>query len=199
MTVLRRLFGASREDLWRQLSKDIDGTYIPPTFWRGGKVQADHGEWTITLDSYSNGKLFFTRLRAPYVNPDGFRFTVYERSIFSDIAKHLGMQDVAIGNSKFDDRYIVKGSDERKLKRLFRNARIRDLVTQSPDIHFSVRDDDGWFAKPFPPKTDQLYLEMLGLVKDTERLRLLFDLFGETLDELCRMGSAYEGDAGAEH
>ena len=29
-------------------------------------------------------------------------------------------------------------------------------------------------------------------VKDKERLRLLFDLFAETLDELCRMGSAYK-------
>jgi hypothetical protein len=27
---------------------------------------------------------------------------------------------------------------------------------------------------------------------DAERLKLLFDLFAETLDRLCRIGSAYE-------
>jgi hypothetical protein len=27
-------------------------------------------------------------------------------------------------------------------------------------------------------------------IKDKEHLRLLFDLFAETLDELCRMGTA---------
>jgi hypothetical protein len=32
----------------------------------------------------------------------------------------------------------------------------------------------------------------LVLLKDVERLKLLFELFSETLDQLCRIGSAYE-------
>lgn len=31
-----------------------------------------------------------------------------------------------------------------------------------------------------------------GVIKDVERLKRLFELFAETLDELCRMGSAYQ-------
>jgi hypothetical protein len=35
-----------------------------------------------------------------------------------------------------------------------------------------------------------------GVIKDVERLKHLYDLFGETLDELCRIGSAYQSDPG---
>jgi len=31
-----------------------------------------------------------------------------------------------------------------------------------------------------------------GVIKDVERLKQLFELFAETLDHLCRIGSAYE-------
>jgi len=30
----------------------------------------------------------------------------------------------------------------------------------------------------------------VGVIKDVERLKLLYELFSETLDELCRIGSA---------
>jgi hypothetical protein len=32
----------------------------------------------------------------------------------------------------------------------------------------------------------------VGIVKDVERLKLLYELFAETLDQLCRVGSANE-------
>jgi hypothetical protein len=35
-----------------------------------------------------------------------------------------------------------------------------------------------------------------GVIKNVDRLKLLYDLFSETLDELCRMGAAYEKNPG---
>jgi hypothetical protein len=42
----------------------------------------------------------------------------------------------------------------------------------------------------FPDGVDELYFQVVGVIKDVERLKLLYELFSETLDELCRMGSA---------
>ena len=71
---------------------------------QGGKAQAVHDQWTVTLDTYvvSTGKTsaIYTRMRAPYVNPDGFRFKIYRKSIFTGIGKALGMQDVDIGDGE---------------------------------------------------------------------------------------------------
>ena len=39
---------------------------------------------------------------------------------------------------------------------------------------------------------DELHFKTVGVIKDVERLKLLYELFAETLDQLCRMGAAYK-------
>lgn len=194
MGLVRKLFGPSREEIWRQLSTEIGGRYVEGTFWKGEKVEARHDEWTVTLDTMvvSTGKvvIVYTRIRAPYINQDGFRFKIYRKSVLSGVGKALGMQDVEVGDPVFDDHFIVKGNDEAKLRELFSRPRIRELIEQQPDIHFGVKDDEGWFGPTFPENVDKLEFLVTGIIKDVARLKLLYELFAETLEELCRIGSA---------
>ena len=194
MGALRRLFGPSKEAIWRQLSAEIDARYVRGTLWEGDSVQATHGEWTVTLDTYrvstNNTVMWFTRMRAPFVNPDGFRFSVYRQSPVGDVAKWFGMQDVQVGHEPFDRDFIIKGNDETQLGKLFSNPRVRELIARQPDIRFAVKDDEGWFGARFPEGVDELHFTVPGVIKDVERLKLLYELFGETLDQLSRIGSA---------
>ena len=48
----------------------------------------------------------------------------------------------------------------------------------------------------FPQQTDELCFTALGVIKDVDRLKRLYDLFAETLHTLCHIGSAYEDDPG---
>ena len=185
------IFGPSREEIWRQLSEEVGGRY-EDRFWRSDRVEVSHGPWTLTLDTYAFSNVVYTRMRAPYVNADGFRFTVYRQGIFSEIGKWLGMQDIELGNPEFDDRFIIKGNNEAKLRALFASARLRELIAAQPEIHFAVQDTDGWFGPMFPEGVDELSFRVLGVIKDLERLKRLYDLFAETLDQLYRIGSAGE-------
>jgi len=194
----RGLFGPSREEIWRKLSEDLHARYVEGGFWTGDRVEATHGEWTITLDTHAvttgQTTIRYTRMRAPYVNPDGFRFTVYREGQFSEIAKWFGMQDAEVGYEPFDRDFIIKGTDGYKLRQLFSNDRIRELLTRQPNVHFCVRDDEGLFGPKFPDGVDELRFTVTGVMKDPELLKQLYDLFAETLDQLCRIGSAYAGD-----
>jgi hypothetical protein len=198
MSFLRDLFGPSRDEIWQQFAAAVDGQFSEGGFFGKGKVEAAHGQWLVTLDTYtvSTGKssITYTRIRAPYVNPDGFQFTVYRRGLFSNIGKWLGLQDVTVGYPQFDDDFIIKGNDETKLRQFFADERLRDLISAQPQIYFGVKDDENtfWGGRNFPPDVDELYFEVTGVIKDMDRLKLLFDLFAETLDQLCRMGSAYD-------
>ena len=202
MSILRDLFGPSRDEIWQQFAAAVGGNMTEGGFWGRSKVEAAHGQWIITLDTYtvSTGKssVTYTRMRAPYVNPEGFQFTVYRRGIFSDIGKWLGMQDVEVGDPQFDQDFIIKGNDEAKVRRLFADAKLRELISAQPTIHFCVKDDEDrfWGGRNFPPDVDELYFRVTGVIKDVDRLKLLYDLFSETLDELCRMGAAYEKTPG---
>jgi hypothetical protein len=193
---LRKMFGPSKEEIWRQLSDEIGGTYVDGGMWKGDKVQARHGEWIVTLDTYtvSTGKshVTYTRMRAPYVNPDGFRFTIYRKGLFTGIAKLLGMQDVEIGLEQFDADFVLKTTDEGRLRSLLSSDRLRELINGQKSIYLAVKDNEGRFGPDFPENVDELYFQVNGVIKDLDRLKAVYDLFGVTLDELCRIGGAYE-------
>jgi hypothetical protein len=195
---LRSVFGQSRNEVWAELARAIGADHKPGGFWGGGKVTAQVRDWTVTLDTYTvstgHTSSSYTRLRAPYVNARGFRFTIYRRGPFSDIGKWLGGQDVEVGDPEFDRAFIVKATDEFTVRNLLSKPRLRELISAQKTIRFEVKDDEGWFGATFPEGVDELRVTVNGVVKDVERLKLLFDLFAETLQLLCDVGAAYDHD-----
>lgn len=201
MGLIRDLFGPSREEVWRRLCDEIGADFVDGGFWRGDKVQAQVKEWTLTLDTYTistgHSHVVYTRMRAPFVSRDGFRFLIYRKGFFSGLGKALGMQDIEVGQSlHFDEDFIIKGNDEHKVRMLFANPEIRRLIEEQPEIRLELKDDEGGFRNRFPEGVDELHFLTLGVIKDVERLKKLYDLFAEALDELCRMGSASPEDPG---
>ncbi len=197
---LRELFGPSKDEIWSQLSQEIGADYQKGGFFTAGKVVLTHKQWEITLDTYtvSDGKTShtYTRMRAPYVNQDGFRFNIYRKNVFSGLGKVFGMQDIEIGDAFFDEEFIIQGTPEDQVRRLLSNMAIVQHIQDQPNIHFQVKDDEGWFRQRFPEGVDELYFQTYGVIKDKQRLKDLFDLFALVLDELCRLGSAYEQEPG---
>ena len=188
------LFGTSKAEIWQQFSAQIGGHYYAG-FWSGGKVEATHGPWTIVLDTYAasgDGRsLIYTRIRAPYVNPSGFTFLIYRKDVLSEIAQWLGMRTIIVGFPDLDENFVIKGNDKEKLRQLFANTRIRSLIGAQPGIRLSVLDEDPRFwSATFPENVYELHFRVFGVIKDVDRLKQLYELFAETLEELCRMGSA---------
>jgi hypothetical protein len=98
------------------------------------------------------------------------------------------LQPVAQGSAHFGEVEAIKVS------LLFGNPEIRRLLAAQPSISLEVKDDEGWFGDTFPEGVDELYFQVAGVLKDVERLKLLYELFAETLNHLCHIGAAYEDD-----
>jgi hypothetical protein len=196
--MLRDIFGLSKDEVWRQLSTEIGAEFVEGGFWQGDKVQARVKEWIITLDAYTvsagRNAVTYTRMRAPFVNTDGFRFKLYRKGPLSGLGKKFGIEDVEVGFPEFDRDLIIQGNDDGKVLKLFSDSTIRRLIQSQPDIQLEVKDDEGWFGAIFPQGVDELYFQVVGTVKDVERLKSLFELFAEVLNRLCHIGSAYETD-----
>jgi hypothetical protein len=193
-------FGPSKDEVWRQLSQEMGAEFVDGGFCKGSKVQVHVKPWTITLDTYSESSgessVTYTRMRAPYINPEGFRFTIYRKGIFSALGKLLGMQDIEVGDPDFDEAFIIKGNDESKVVSLFSDTRIRQMIQDQPKIRLDVKDSEGWFGPTFPEDVDEVRFQIAGVIKDIERLKALFELFAAVLDQLCRIGSAYKQEPG---
>jgi hypothetical protein len=194
--ILHDVFGPSKAEVWSRLAEQIGGDFEGGGLFQRSVVRADAGGWTVTLDTYSANKTVYTRLRAPYVNADAFRFQVYRSNMLWDVAKLFGVQDVEVGHFEFDRDFVIRGTDESRLRQLFDDLAIRQLLAGQRDVCFTVQDDEGFFGTRFPQGVDELRFVARGTVRDLQRLRNLFDLFAATLDRLTRMGSAYRQDPG---
>ncbi|MFI5459760.1 MAG: DUF3137 domain-containing protein [Isosphaerales bacterium] len=194
------LFGRDKEEVWRQLCQEIGAEFVEGGFWKGNKVQVHVKPWTITLDTYTvntqHSHVTYTRMRAPYVNPESFRFTIYRKGFFSELGKLLGMQDIEVGDPEFDEAFIIKGNDVARVQNLFADARLRELIKVQTTIRLDVKDSEGWFGPKFPENVDELHFQVIGVIKDVDRLKSLFDLFAAVLDQLCRIGLAYKQEPG---
>jgi len=216
MKILRQAFYGSRDEIWRglmqQMATETGGHVVQSIFGSGGeadKIQIKHGEWTVTVDLYTEetaldvvetllvnhfhqGQLY-TRIRAPYITGDGFRFTICAKSALSGAAKWFGMQDIEVGDPGFDSQFVIQSNNVDKVRQLFSDAKIRELLQKMPVVTMMVRDDEGYFTMPeFPPDTDELCVMAPDYPTTVEPLKRLGDLFAETLDGLCRIGTAYE-------
>lgn len=196
MASLRERFADQENALWKKLSDELGGKLTDEKGARHDKVVAQVGSWTVTLDQHSEAgyrsEHIYTRLRAMFVNPDGLRFAVSHQSVFNNIGKLVGMQDIQVAHEPFDKMFLIQGSDPDKIKVLFDDDKLRELVKLEPNVHLQVRDAGSWFEDYFKDEIDELVLEVEGEVKDLHRLKRLFDLFARTLDGMCQLGSAYE-------
>ncbi|WP_163193499.1 DUF3137 domain-containing protein [Clostridium thermarum] len=188
------LFGPSKSEIWQQFASEIQGNYVYGGFWKGDRVEAKAGNWVVVLDTYtvSTGKssVTYTRMRAPFVNQSNFYFKIYRSGLFSGLGKLLGMEDIEVGYEDFDQEFIIKGNSRDKLRQLFSNSKIRSLIQCQPRISLEIRDDEGYFNKYFPSGVDELYFSVPGIIREVDRLKELYELFGEVLKELCNMGCA---------
>ena len=80
MSFLNQIFGPSKDKMWEEFSKHVGGEFFDGGFFKKDKVEISYKEWLITLDTYtvSSGKssTTYTRMRAPYINADNFRFEI---------------------------------------------------------------------------------------------------------------------------
>lgn len=165
-------------------------------YLRGGCVRVECGRWRVTLDANvvtaGGAGVAVTRVRAPFVSLDGFRFKLNRRGLLDALARLCGIHTSETGESEFDRDFHIETNDEAKLRRLFADAEIRRLVRAQPEMNLEVRGGDGPLGARLPEGVCELCFRAPGFVSDAERLARLFALFALTLERLSALGSARE-------
>jgi len=199
----RKWLGASRADAWTALASQLDAK-----FDEGGWVKSDSvvltvgadGSWRVVLDMYmvtvGRVSIPFTRLRVPFLNPSGFRFSVQKADFFTPVMTQLGAQDVSVGVPAFNESVVVKSSDAVRAVEFFQDAELRRLIVAAGDAKLEVADHGGGLGWKFPPQADVLQCVVAGDERDLVKLRRLFQLCLAALDRLAEIGVAEVGDPG---
>lgn len=190
---------------WSRLAEEIGGQFWAAThsyITRGGIGHVVHlkvEQWSVLLEAFKEERpadsetgIEQVRMRAPYEDKDGFRFSIYRAHALSGIGKLFGAQDVETGDPAFDDEFVIKSNDEAKARDLFASARVRQLIRAQPYVRFQAADGEG---SPASPMLGSASAELYFLLRDDQSkeialLKGLFELFAETLRQLRAVGSA---------
>jgi hypothetical protein len=184
-------YGPSHDELWKQIASSLRGEYVPGPLGLPGKIEVQHGPWVVSLDSWHKPETpptVITRIRAPFINRDGFRFMLSNEDILIGAGP-----DIEIGDPEFDREYTVQSNSAVVVRRLLDSHTIRKELLRLHNARLEIRHDGGWFSKHHPKGVDELYFVRPGPTGFSD-LKMLFDLFGRVLDRLTMIGSAYEGD-----
>jgi hypothetical protein len=208
-----------QESAWKQLATEVGGELV--TRGEGGRrfigrhlqlaVVANVGTFPIALDvrveyggEYAPNSLV-TRIRAPYVARDAFSFSVKrvrarltDGAVLHGMARLAGRHKVEAGDLGFDRDFLVMANDIAKARALLAEPRIRDLIQSQPSLDISA-SRPGWrLFKRSSQRLSVLRFEEEGVITDVGRLKSLFELFRETLDHLCQIGSASQEEPSPE-
>ena len=182
------------DDPWMHFSRKIGAKYVKGRLWERDKVVATVKNWIITFGiftDYDNSVLYTrTTIRAPYVSKDGFQFKIYRKGIssrlcellgmrnaFNELGKCLGMQPyIKVGPPKFERDFIIKSNNESKVRALFANSLIRQLIQSQPDIHLQLSRSELFFSSD-------------TFIDSVARLKSLYELFKEILNHLSDIES----------
>jgi len=192
MPEARSRFGMVKDAVWGRLEKGLADKLSDPNLLKESRIELNINDWTITLDAYTfNGKES-SRIRAPFVNNDSFKFKIFRKGFFTSLMKLIGMQDIEVGHPEFDREFIIQGNNPGKVIQLFSSDKLRQFLLEQPSIFIQIKEDEGWFSEKFPKGIDELYLEIKGNITDIEQLQNLFAIFANTLDGACVLDSAYQ-------
>ena len=199
MSIIRKIFGPSKDEIWSQLAYEYEGRFVDGGWLGDDEVHAITGDWEIMLDHFTrkSGKhrKTYTRIRAPFTNNDNLYFKIYRQGFFTGIAKYFGMQDIAINQEEFDNEFVLKGNDEFKLTWIFGSPSVQRHLYPIGRVLLEIKEDDGLFKNTnyqYSQGIDELYFERQGIMKNLEELREIFNLFAVVLEKITELDSGYQ-------
>ena len=204
MTLRDELFGASKEDVYKMVAFDLNGKFTRGDFYNPVRVDVPFKNWIITLDtnvvneiinvSHGNpygGNAIYTRVRVPFIKTSNFQFAVTNTTALDSFTKLFGGQDILVGDEHFDKLFTIKGNDEAKVEKLFTNSIIRHLIMELEEMNLVIRTQEGLlFGTKLPENINEIFFKAEDVIIDTKKLKLLFQLFSETLEQLCKINCA---------
>jgi hypothetical protein len=200
-----------QEQAWAQLASEVGGELITRRE-RGRRFIGRHmqlavvgkaGTSPIALDLKVEAgadtvpSWFVTRIRAPYVARDTFSFSIKrlrarltDGALLRGMAKLTGRHAVEPGDLGLERDFLIATNDTDKVRALLAGSRLSGLIQSQPSIDISSARPGWRLFKKSSQRLSVLRFEEEGVITDVQRLKSLFELFEETLNQLCQIGSA---------
>ncbi|PWK26339.1 hypothetical protein LV89_02510 [Arcicella aurantiaca] len=202
MSFFTDLFYSRAKENWKLLAHEIQGKFVDGGFWETNEVKFNYRNTEITLDIFSKGNgrssKTYTRIICPYITTNRFTFEISSENAISYAAKYIGINDIEIGNTKFDAEIYLQSNQKKRLLTFLDTKYLQEKFLEAfegTDLVLKINDDHPvFFLKKIPTKILWIQIENIGIEEDIEILKSWFTLCKLTLDRLIEIGEAEDID-----
>ncbi|MEM7160904.1 MAG: hypothetical protein AAF487_00560 [Bacteroidota bacterium] len=191
MTFFKRLFGPSRKEVWTEVAEELGVEFYYGGFFGRDEFIYEYKAWKIYLDKITKGSgknsRNYTRLRVPFYNLSGLKFEIFEENFMGSIRKLFGNQDIELKDKAFDDRFVIKGNDEKSIQQFLCDIELMNIIFVQPGLHLFVDDGSRFFSDAYSDGINVLVFEDYGIIKDKLVLKSLFRMFEMMLDRMLKL------------
>lgn len=193
-TIYTAIFGKNYGPVWKQFAEENKGVYIPSSEER---VEIIYKEHKIIFDTYthynsaggSSRETEFVRVRLEYLSVDNLKLVLIPQGIFENIGKLFGSQDILIGNTLFDKKYMIKGNDDYKIQLILSTPSLQKLLMEQELTRLEITNTEGLFDEKVNKGKHMLYFVSENKVTQIEQLNALHTLFLELIQALIKVNS----------
>jgi hypothetical protein len=114
-----------------------------------------------------------------YPAVDNFVFALHTEKFIDQVGKLLGMQDIVIGDSELDTRFVIQSNDPNRFKAILQNPQVRTLLLERPEINLRVypSGDKLPLGSNVPGGQHALHYKQHGRLDSFEELQAVYQLF----------------------
>ncbi|MBZ0167233.1 MAG: hypothetical protein K8I00_10550 [Candidatus Omnitrophica bacterium] len=165
-----------QKELLQRIAAQHGGSYDPGTNRRPPKSVISHQGHDVEVyyrarTRYKNG---CTIGECGVFGTKDFEFCIYVKTLLSDVAKLVGMQDVVIGQPVFDQKFIIKTNSPLLIKE-FLSPDVCKQILSLPKPHMAIKLNKG-----------RLVLSVEEMFKDIRDYDQLIGLTQKLAEELDR-------------
>jgi len=190
---LESMFGPFLSTVWKEIAEELNASFIEGGIFSYCKIIFKHKIWDInlTLGSKKRGKhsVTTTKFSVVYKENINFNLRLYEEDFLSPVGKFFGMQDLEIGDSFFDAKYIIKSNNLELVKAFFANEEIKKILHSKTNFDFKIKDQSSWNSSTLIG-FKIIEFEIEGVMKSRRDIKMLFMFFTLVLDRLEHLGVA---------
>ena len=192
----------SLEITWQEYADFTNGEVIPSGILRNGKdhrVISPLGPWKVALDVltwYTPSIHTKTCMKLPFFNTTNLQFSVQKNDLAAKFKALFGKKPIPTGSADFDKKYAITGSDPERIRQIFSDPAIQQLIGLQPRIEFEISKHQSPedFTGKLPAGVSMLcYYELALKIKDVERLKNLFALLKAVFTRMQSLGLVGDG------
>jgi hypothetical protein len=185
------------EYVWRDFADSKGGEVISDSSKENNPILLMHipvegTDAHVTITPYSlkgKGKGVGTSATLHYKPSEHFVFAIRIEKGVDQIGKVMGLQDIQLGDADFDHRFLIQGTDEGKVRNLFADMHLRDLIMQNAvsELKLNVDGSDLPAEHKVPPNRHAVVYSHDHAIDKFDQLEALFHILTSVVHRLGSM------------